>query len=122
MTRLTGKAAAKLMFASAAEACSWESLQIFLADHFVPRTDVAMNLAQFQSRCQRPGESYIDYAGALRVILKRAFPDMSAEDREKMLSTQFTNGLSKWIFDSVRFDFSCGSNIFSMIMESSIVK
>jgi hypothetical protein len=97
ITRLQGKAASKLTFASPAETASWESLQIFLSEHFVPRSDVAMNLAQFQSRIQRQSESYIDFAGALRVILKRAFPLMLGADKEKMLTTQFTNGIQNTV-------------------------
>ena len=48
---------------------------------------------KLQCRVQRPGESLLDFAGELRMIASKAFPDWSNGQLEELVRNQFIQGL-----------------------------
>ena len=48
---------------------------------------------QLQSRTQRPGEKFAEYAGHLRVLANKAYPKWSPEQRQEVLRNHFIQGV-----------------------------
>ena len=48
---------------------------------------------QLQSRTQRPGEKFAEYAGCLRVLADKAYPKWSPEQRQEVLRNHFIQGV-----------------------------
>ena len=72
---------------------SYEAVKSELRKQFCPAADETEWQFRLQSRRQKSGETLAEYAGELRMLADRAYPDWAVENRLEMARNQFVQGV-----------------------------
>ncbi len=77
-----------------AESAAFATITECLKQQFSPKGNELEWQRRLQTRRQQPGEQLVQYAGALRVLADKAYPNWSAEQRGEVLRNHFIQGVS----------------------------
>ena len=64
-----------------------------LLQQFAPEGNALEWQYRLQSHCQKPEEQLVEFTGALRVLVDKAYPKWSGEQRQELIRNQFIQGL-----------------------------
>ena len=92
---LTGPASQVALTSSPEVTGSWQRLKVVLFQRFVPPYQTERYECDFKNRNIKAGESFEDYAGALKMLLLRWKPHPPLEEGERLLVNQFCLGMNK---------------------------
>ena len=91
---LTGSTAITVLTADEAEVDTWPRLKEVLYRWFVPKGQTDRYEADFKARCIKPGETFEDFAGQLKLLLMRWQPRAEGEAKDVTLLSQFCLGMN----------------------------
>ena len=77
-----------------AESTDYKTITESLRQQFSPKGNELEWQRRLQTRRQQPAEQLVQYAGALRVLADKAYPNWTAEQRGEVLRNHFIQGVS----------------------------
>ena len=80
-------------YLSLADSDDYASVKKRLSERFAPEGNEIEWQQRLQSRSQERGEALEDFAGELRRLAEKAYPDLNSEQRERFVRNQFIQGL-----------------------------